>query len=33
MQDIESFLTLEVKKEIAERYFGSRKLIEDDSRE
>ena len=33
MQDIESFLALEVKKEIAERYFGSRKLIEDDSRE
>ncbi|MDX9833901.1 MAG: hypothetical protein RBT36_01645 [Desulfobulbus sp.] len=33
MQDIESFLTLEVKKEIADRYFGSRKLIEDDSKE
>ena len=33
MQDIESFLALEVKKEIADRYFGSRKQIEDDSRE
>ena len=31
MQDIEAFLALEVKKEIADRYFGSRKLIEDDS--
>ena len=29
MQDIDSFLALEVKKEIADRYFGSRKLIED----
>jgi hypothetical protein len=33
MQDIDSFLALEVKKEIADRYFGSRKLIEDDRRE
>ncbi len=33
MQDLESFLSVEVKKEIADRYFGSRKLIEDDSKE
>ncbi len=31
MQDIEAFLACEVKKEIADRYFGSRKLIENDS--
>ena len=30
MQDMESFLSFEVKKELADRYFGSRKLIEDD---
>ena len=33
MQDLEKFLSFEVKKEIADRYFGSRKLIEDDSKE
>lgn len=31
MHDIDALLALEVKKELAERYFGSRKLIEDDS--
>ena len=33
MQDMESFLSFEVKKELADRYFGSRKLIEDDSQQ
>jgi hypothetical protein len=30
MQDIDQMLSIEVKKEIADRYFGFRKLIEDD---
>ena len=30
MQDIDQMLSFEVKKEIADRYFGFRKLIEDD---
>jgi hypothetical protein len=30
-QDIHDLLTLEVKKELADRYFGFRKLIEEDS--
>jgi len=30
MQDIDQMLSLEVKKEIADRYFGFRKLIEED---
>jgi hypothetical protein len=33
MQDIDTILSLEIKKEIADRYFGFRKLIEDDSRQ
>lgn len=33
MQDLESFLSFEVKKELADRYFGTRKLIEDDSQQ
>ena len=31
-QDIDHILTLEIKKEMADRYFGFRKLIEDDIR-
>ena len=31
MHDMEEQLSLEIKKEIADRYFGFRKLIEDDS--
>ncbi len=30
MQDIDQMLSFEVKKEIADRYFGFRKLIEED---
>ncbi|RUM38736.1 MAG: hypothetical protein DSY58_01710 [Desulfobulbus sp.] len=30
MQDIDQMLSIEIKKEIADRYFGFRKLIEDD---
>ncbi|WP_448873109.1 hypothetical protein [Desulfobulbus propionicus] len=33
MNSMEEMLSLEVKKEIADRYFGFRKMIEDDSRE
>lgn len=33
MHDMETMLSLEIKKEIADRYFGFRKMIEDDSRE
>ncbi|WP_319586894.1 hypothetical protein [uncultured Desulfobulbus sp.] len=33
MHDMEEQLSLEIKKEIADRYFGFRKLIEDDSRQ
>ncbi|ADW19067.1 hypothetical protein Despr_2934 [Desulfobulbus propionicus DSM 2032] len=33
MHDMEEMLSLEIKKEIADRYFGFRKMIEDDSRE
>ena len=33
MHDIDAFLGLEVKKEIADRYFGARKLIAQDSGE
>jgi len=33
VQDIESMLSFEVKKEIADRYFGFRKLIEEDIEE
>lgn len=32
MHGVEEMLSLEVKKEIADRYFGFRKMIEDDSR-
>lgn len=32
MEDISSALAYEVKKELAERYFGFRKIIEDDAR-
>jgi len=32
MEDISNALALEVKKEIADRYFGFRKIIEDDTR-
>lgn len=31
MEDISTILTMEVKKEIADRYFGFRKIIEEDS--
>ena len=33
MHDMEAMLSLEIKKEIADRYFGFRKMIEDDSRD
>jgi hypothetical protein len=33
MQNMEEMLSLEIKKEIADRYFGFRKMIEDDSRQ
>jgi hypothetical protein len=33
MHDMEELLCLEIKKEIADRYFGFRKMIEDDSRQ
>ena len=33
MPDMEELLALEIKKEIADRYFGFRKMIEDDSRQ
>jgi hypothetical protein len=33
MHDMEEMLSLEIKKEIADRYFGFRKMIEDDSRQ
>ncbi|MCL1980095.1 MAG: hypothetical protein FWG62_03345 [Proteobacteria bacterium] len=33
MHDLDGILALEIKKEIADRYFGSRKRIEEDSRE
>jgi hypothetical protein len=33
MQNIEEMLSLEIKKEIADRYFGFRKMIEDDGRQ
>jgi hypothetical protein len=33
MHDMEELLSLEIKKEIADRYFGFRKMIEDDSRQ
>lgn len=33
MHDMDDFLALEIKKEIADRYFGFRKMIEDDSRQ
>ncbi|MGD9950305.1 MAG: hypothetical protein AB7U29_17775 [Desulfobulbus sp.] len=32
MHGVEEMLSLEIKKEIADRYFGFRKMIEDDSR-
>jgi hypothetical protein len=32
MEDLDKFLTFEVKKEIAERYFGFRRIIETDTR-
>ncbi len=33
MQNMEEMLSLEIKREIADRYFGFRKMIEDDSRQ
>ena len=33
MHDMDEMLSLEIKKEIADRYFGFRKMIEDDSRQ
>ena len=33
MHDMEELLSLEIKKEIADRYFGFRKMIEDDSQQ
>jgi len=33
MHNMEEMLSLEIKKEIADRYFGFRKMIEDDSRQ
>ena len=33
MHDMEEILSLEIKKEIADRYFGFRKMIEDDSQQ
>lgn len=33
MHDMEELLSLEIKREIADRYFGFRKMIEDSSRE
>jgi len=33
MHDMEAMISLEIKKEIADRYFGFRKMIEDDSRD
>ncbi len=33
IRDMEDMLSLEIKKEIADRYFGFRKMIEDDSKQ
>lgn len=33
IRDMEEMLSLEIKKEIADRYFGFRKMIEDDSKQ